>query len=108
MDSVVVVIVLLLLGGGFYFIPSFVGAARKHPLIGGIVATNILLGWTVIGWIGALIWAFSSSSKNNNNAQSAPAPSNAVKRCPACAEEILAAARKCKHCGETLAAPLAP
>lgn len=25
---------------------------------------------------------------------------NATRRCPACAEEILAAANKCKHCGE--------
>ena len=29
-----------------------------------------------------------------------PAPPAAKKKCPACAELILAEARKCKHCGE--------
>src|SRR5262245_10031352 len=29
----------------------------------------------------------------------------AMKRCPFCAEEILAAAVKCKHCGSTLPGP---
>lgn len=31
-----------------------------------------------------------------------------TKQCPWCAEEILAAARKCKHCGEYLDVPTAP
>lgn len=30
----------------------------------------------------------------------APRPSEPTRRCPACAEEILADAKKCKHCGE--------
>lgn len=41
----------------FYFIPSIVAAARKHPQIAAIAVTNLLLGWIIIGWIIALIWA---------------------------------------------------
>ena len=48
---------LILFGGATYFVPSFVALARKHPQQIAIIALNVLLGWTVIGWMGALIWA---------------------------------------------------
>jgi hypothetical protein len=46
-------------GFGFvmYFLPSIIALARSKRDIAGILLLNILLGWTVIGWIVALIWA---------------------------------------------------
>lgn len=41
-----------------YFIPAFVAAGRKRKNTGAIVVTNILFGWTFVGWGVALIWAF--------------------------------------------------
>lgn len=38
-----------------YFLPSIIGGSKKN--IGAIFALNLLLGWTLIGWIVALIWA---------------------------------------------------
>jgi hypothetical protein len=29
----------------------------SHPLWGAIFALNLLLGWTLIGWVVALVWA---------------------------------------------------
>lgn len=43
-----------------YFLPSIIAKSRKTPDTPGIFILNLLLGWTVIGWIGALAWAFSS------------------------------------------------
>jgi hypothetical protein len=40
-----------------YFIPSIVAWQRKHNNFAAILATNILLGWTFFGWVGAFIWA---------------------------------------------------
>lgn len=40
-----------------YFLPSIVGAARHVPNIGSVVVINVLLGWTVIGWIISLAMA---------------------------------------------------
>jgi len=47
---------ILLLGVFFYFLPSFVAANKKNS--GAIFMANLLLGWTVFGWIICLIWAF--------------------------------------------------
>ncbi|QNH60714.1 superinfection immunity protein [Hymenobacter sediminicola] len=42
---------------GLYFLPSYIG--RKKRQFTGIVLLNLLLGWTGLGWIAALIWAAS-------------------------------------------------
>jgi len=41
----------------FYFLPSIIAfnAKRKNALA--IFVLNLFLGWTFIGWVGALIWA---------------------------------------------------
>lgn len=48
----------LLIAVLIYIIPSIISWNRKRGT--GIAALNILLGWTVIGWIIALIWALSA------------------------------------------------
>jgi hypothetical protein len=40
-----------------YFIPSMVALIRKKRHKAAIILFNLFLGWTVIGWIVALIWA---------------------------------------------------
>ena len=49
----------LILGLVVYFYPSVIAYTKKKRNKGAIIALNILLGWTVIGWVGALIWALS-------------------------------------------------
>tara|TARA_Y100000817_G_scaffold310296_1_gene300716 strand:- start:287 stop:517 length:231 start_codon:yes stop_codon:yes gene_type:complete len=45
-----------------FFIPVSVGLFRDSSKKWGIFLVNILVGWTGIGWIIALIWAFISES----------------------------------------------
>jgi hypothetical protein len=40
-----------------YFVPSIVGFYRKHHKKWAIFALNLILGWTVLGWIAAMVWA---------------------------------------------------
>ncbi len=40
-----------------YIAPVVVGAAREVRGLGQVAVVNVLLGWTVIGWIAALVWA---------------------------------------------------
>jgi hypothetical protein len=41
-----------------YFLPIIIGVVRHKKRMVGIVLLNVLAGWTFIGWIIALIWAF--------------------------------------------------
>jgi hypothetical protein len=42
---------------GLYFLPAIVAAGRNHHNVMAIAATNLLFGWTFIGWCAALIWS---------------------------------------------------
>jgi len=44
-----------------YLAPSIIAFYRKHRSIGAIIAINILLGWTVIGWLWAFIKALGAT-----------------------------------------------
>jgi hypothetical protein len=46
-----------LLGLALYLLPTIIVIARRKKKILGPVLVNVLLGWTFIGWIVALIWA---------------------------------------------------
>ena len=40
-----------------YFLPWAIAATRGRPNIGGVFLVNLLVGWTLIGWIAALVMA---------------------------------------------------
>jgi Superinfection immunity protein len=45
----------LILSVLLYFLPTLI--ARDKPQVLAVFLVNLLLGWTVIGWFVALIWA---------------------------------------------------
>jgi hypothetical protein len=47
-----------------YFVPSVLAASRSHPQGTAIFFVNLLLGWTVIGWVACLIWGGSAESEH--------------------------------------------
>lgn len=40
-----------------YFVPSIVASERKKRNTSAIIALNLFLGWTLVGWVVALVWA---------------------------------------------------
>lgn len=50
-ESMILVIILL------YFLPTMIAAARKHTNTGAIFILNTCFGWSIFGWVGALIWS---------------------------------------------------
>lgn len=44
-------------GAVVYCIPAIVARAREHRQMIPIVLLNLFLGWTLLGWVVALVWA---------------------------------------------------
>jgi ABC-type sugar transport system permease subunit len=49
--------VLITLLSLFYFLPFAIAFNKKRANTGAIFALNLFLGWTLIGWVVALVWA---------------------------------------------------
>lgn len=45
-----------------YLVPAIVAMARHHHNGGAIFALNLLLGWTLIGWVASLVWALTATA----------------------------------------------
>lgn len=73
-----------------YFAPALVASRRRVQQENAIFVVNLAFGWTVVGWLIALIWATASPSLKGTTT------------CPFCAERIKAQAVVCPHCRNDL------
>ncbi len=90
MDTGIVIVVV-----GLYFLPWLAALGRGHRNATGIFVLDLLLGWTLLGWVVAMVWAVSGTDD-----KTADEPSSRTHvRCPDCRELVLKQARVCKHCG---------
>jgi len=53
------IILIILIGIAFYFLPTIVGYMRHKRNELAIFLLNLFAGWSLIGWIVALVWAAS-------------------------------------------------
>lgn len=94
----------LLFAALLYFLPSIVGHGKRN--FGAIFLVNLFLGWTIVGWIVALVWACSAGYRQPvfAFAGAAPMPSSAggAHYCSRCGAPALAAAHFCWSCGRNL------
>ena len=56
---------MLIVATVIYFLPTIVALARGHLSTLAIFLLNLLLGWTLLGWLIALIWSFSGFTAAN-------------------------------------------
>ena len=48
---------LVILIFAFYFLPTLIAFLRQHKNKLAIFLLNLLLGWTVLGWVVSLVWS---------------------------------------------------
>ena len=58
---------LYVLGTAFaYCLPAFIALGRGHPNCVPILIVNLSLGWTGIGWVGALFWSLTKRQRERD------------------------------------------
>lgn len=50
----------------FYMLPSLFALARHHRNKVPLMIVNLFFGWTILGWIACLAWAFSAQPEKAN------------------------------------------
>jgi hypothetical protein len=63
-------VVLIILGVILYWVPSIVAGTRHVRNLGSVIAINLLVGWTLVGWVVALAMAL----RTVDRAPATPAP----------------------------------
>jgi hypothetical protein len=78
-----------------YFIPTIVAASRKVTNSGSVFVINLLLGWTLVGWVVALAMSVKSKTPQVVVVQStANLPS-----CAKCGTGLVPGQQFCSSCG---------
>lgn len=62
----VVALVVLAAAAGVYFLPAIVASSRGHHQATAITVLNLVAGWTLVGWVVALVWAFVRPPKSGS------------------------------------------
>lgn len=63
MESLAAILVLLFVLA-VYLIPTIIAFARGHASKWGIGVLNIVLGWSLVFWVVALIWSLSNKGQS--------------------------------------------
>jgi len=93
---VLLVIVLCIL---IYFLPAIIGRKKRDATA--LATLNLLLGWTLIGWVGALVWALSvEAAIPQMSATAMPAANPGL--CAMCRKYSRPQSLFCTHCGQPL------
>jgi hypothetical protein len=78
-----------------YFLPSIIGHDKQS--FAGIFILNLLLGWTVVGWICALVWACTAEARSPILAVAGPG-----RYCCRCGAMSAQVAHFCWSCGSRI------
>jgi len=47
-----------------YLLPTFLALGRRHKALPAIFALNLFLGWSLLGWVAALVWSLTNPKQS--------------------------------------------
>lgn len=65
-DSAISFIIAAYIALNLYFLPTLIADGKRTQYTVAIFALDLFLGWTIIGWIGSLIWALTLPNLSKN------------------------------------------
>lgn len=105
-DDVVAAFAIALVILLIYFLPTIIAWKKRNGRA--IFMLNFLLGWTLVGWIIALIWAFTIDPPEPIIVQQAPQIAANPMLCSICGKYSAPGAGFCISCGQSFTAPILP
>ena len=85
-----------------YFLPTYLGRRKRN--VGAIFALNLLLGWTLVGWVAALVWALSHDTPPTMVVgQPVTVVQGLAILCAECGKYSEPSSKFCRSCGKPLA-----
>lgn len=94
-------IIPVVLGLAIYFLPTMIGLRKRNA--GAIFALNLLLGWTLVGWVVSLVWALTKEDVPNTIVVPlGSVQANTIRTCPTCRAAIAGNNMFCSGCGTKL------
>jgi Superinfection immunity protein len=97
--SIIVFLIFLALSLALYFLPTIVGWGKKNRAA--IAALNLLLGWTIVGWVVALVWALTKEQSPSVIVASPQFPPAIL--CRNCGKYSPGNSQACSSCGAPFA-----
>jgi hypothetical protein len=83
-----------------YFVPAVIGRNKRNAKA--IFWLNFLLGWSVVGWIAAFIWALTNDNPPTQVIVNQPTPSSVL--CASCGKYSVTGTKFCSMCGAQITA----
>ena len=87
----------VILLSAFYVLPSIIGWKKRNAVA--ICALNLLLGWTFVGWVVALVWALTVEPSNAIRGSVPGSQAPQAWGCAACKRPVQRTDKVCPGCG---------
>ena len=91
-----------------YIFPWIIANARQHKNSGAIFMLTLFTGWTVVGWVAAIVWSMTSNVAEKKSkedvskgvgAEATSGASDSVKYCTSCGNSMKEGSLFCPQCG---------
>jgi hypothetical protein len=96
------ILLVVVFGLAVYFVPTIIAWNKRQG--SSVMIVNLVFGWTIVGWVGALAWALMNDPPaavviQQPSPPTSPSTAAPPQLCSTCGKYSLPDARFCSSCG---------